>query len=112
MNFSLASLLAAQTPPPAPRPILLRPRTLSRKLDVSTRTLRAWVADGRFPKPDIVEGRRLLFWKIETVIAWTERRTAEQQNGSRRTPHPAADNMTKPVTGKRAAPRRKGPSKS
>jgi hypothetical protein len=67
---------------------------------------------GRFPKPDIVEGRRLVFWKIETVIAWSETRTAETQRAGRTTPHRSSDNVTKPHTRKSSASGRKRPIKS
>jgi predicted DNA-binding transcriptional regulator AlpA len=60
--------------PPAADKKLLRPESVAEVLDISQRTLRTWISTRKFPKPDLVMGEKLKFWRIETVEAWIEAR--------------------------------------
>lgn len=51
---------------------LMRPRDVARTLNIGKRTFERWLASGRFPRPDIKVGPKILLWKPATVTAWVE----------------------------------------
>ena len=50
---------------------LLSAATVCQIIDTKPRTFRRWIADGRFPKPDMRIGRALR-WRESTVRAFIE----------------------------------------
>lgn len=51
---------------------LLGPREVAAAVGVCARTLRNWVRDGRFPKPDLRPSATTPRWKASTVRAWID----------------------------------------
>ena len=49
---------------------LLRPKAVARRLEVDPRTLRRMVAAKRFPAADLAVGKKLKWWRRETVESW------------------------------------------
>ncbi len=66
MNGSREQPAGAPVDAPDARNSLLRARTVCQLLDCSDRTLRRWVAAGKFPPPDRKIGRTLR-WRASTV---------------------------------------------
>lgn len=68
---------------------LLSASSVRKLLDCSDRTLRRWIAAGRFPAPDMRIGRSLR-WKASTIRAFTEGEWTGciQKNGRNGSPPP------------------------
>ena len=57
---------------------LLRPKDVTRRLNISSRTFERLLSAGSFPKPDLRIGRVTL-WKPETLTFWIESESARQR---------------------------------
>ncbi len=66
-----------QVPPPKPLPLLLKPTSVARELEIGIRTFWRWVSEGRFPQPDFRPNERVLRWKRSTVEKWVEDNATE-----------------------------------
>jgi predicted DNA-binding transcriptional regulator AlpA len=55
------------------QPVLLKPATVARRLEIGQRTLWRWVSTGQFPQPDFRMGSKVVRWKAETLEAWIEK---------------------------------------
>ena len=53
------------------KPLLMDIADIEKATRISQRTLWRWISAGKFPKPDIVEGR-IRRWKVESIHHWIE----------------------------------------
>jgi len=57
--------------PPSRPPALLRAAEVANYLNIGARTLWRWTSAGRFPRPDLREGR-VVRWRRQTVEDWLD----------------------------------------
>jgi predicted DNA-binding transcriptional regulator AlpA len=66
-------LTESDRPPLAVERLALRLDEIARALGVSRRSLERERSAGRFPKPDLIIGRRMPLWRPDTIREWLER---------------------------------------
>jgi predicted DNA-binding transcriptional regulator AlpA len=53
-------------------PVFMSDKKLSERYEVHRATIWRWAADGKFPKPIIINGTTR--WRMVDVLAWEEKR--------------------------------------
>lgn len=64
--------------PPQPPALLTEDMILFYFVPVSHRTLDRWIAAGEFPAADVKKGRKVRFWRRETVEQWVAEQAGKQ----------------------------------
>lgn len=64
------------SPSDAPPALLTLALVIKFYVPAGSRTLFRWISAGKFPKPDIVFGAKVRYWKRETVEKWIEQNAA------------------------------------
>jgi predicted DNA-binding transcriptional regulator AlpA len=64
---------------PVAQPPALLTKTLIRRhyLPIAERTLDRWIAEEKFPPPDIAMGGKVRYWRRETVEDWITQKAAD-----------------------------------
>jgi predicted DNA-binding transcriptional regulator AlpA len=68
---TLPEFLPSEATPIVER-LALRLDEVAASLGVSRRAIERERSAGRFPRPDVILGRRMPLWRVETIKAWLE----------------------------------------
>lgn len=66
------------------KPMLMDIAEIESATQISQRTIWRWISAGKFPKPDIVEGR-VRRWRVESIHNWIDGQSNQEiQNQGRK----------------------------